>query len=124
MRFNGYEIAPHVDLRCAGLRGSNLRCADLSGTDLSRANLSDANLSGAYLSDADVVSRLIGRATRSDGYEFCLWKLQDGTERVVAGCQYLTLAEYRDHAQSYPSYSKRKQTEAILTYFETLWPLA
>ena len=129
MQVNGYTIAPYADLNNADLSCANLSCANLRGADMSCANLSGAdliraNLSGAKLYGADVVSRLVGRATRSDGYEFFLWKLQDGTERVVAGCQYRTLAEYRAHVRSYSSYTKGQQTGAILAYFETLWRLA
>ena len=73
-------------LRQARVAGSNLRGSDLSGSDLR-----DSNLRGSKLRAAGEY------ASRSDGYEFRLFQLEDGTLRIMAGCRWFTLGEAREH---------------------------
>ena len=89
-----------ADLSRANLFEANLSGADLSGADLSRANLFEANLFEANLSGADLnsfkVTSLARRATRSDGYEFFLWRTDAGF-RVKAGCRLFAMDEAWRH---------------------------
>ena len=122
-----------ADLWYANLSGANLRGANLSGADLWYANLSGANLSGANLSGAglgranfggaeygdDTLSCRIAAAERMDGYTFHLFRLKDGTHKVMAGCRWMTVDEYRAHvAAEYPDTDKARETLGILDYFE------
>jgi hypothetical protein len=92
-------------LRGADLRGADLHGADLGGADLQGANLRDANLGGANLGGAEAKClRLLARITRSDGYEFFAFELEDGTIHVQAGCQSRSMASYRNHVKvDYPA---------------------
>ena len=127
-----------ANLRDANLRGANLYGADLSGADLSRAdlygadlrgaNLSGANLRGADLRGADLrgakyrddtLAALIAAAERMDGYTFHLFRLEDGTHKVMAGCRWFTVDDYRAHvAKEYPNTPKARETLDILDFFE------
>ena len=107
-----------ADLRGANLCGANLRGADLRGANLFRANLSWANLSGAKYKD-DTLDALIAAAGRMDDYAFHLFRLQDGTHKVAAGCRWFTIPDYRAHvAKEYPGTDKARETLDILDYFE------
>ena len=63
-----------------------LRQARADGSDLRGSNLRGSKLraAGEY-------------ASRSDGYEFRLFQLEDGTLRIMAGCRWFTLGEAREH---------------------------
>jgi hypothetical protein len=130
-------IKARADLSGANLSGANLSRADLSRANLSRAdlswanlsgaNLSGANLSGANLSRADLswanldgakVVKLAARATRSDGYEFFGWSLDDGRLLIRAGCQTRTLESYREHVKTYGDEAKTRETTDILDFIE------
>jgi hypothetical protein len=102
----------------ADLAGADLAGAYLAGAYLARAYLADADLAGAYLADAKI-KRIQARATRSDGYEFLLWRLEGGW-RIIAGCRSMaSTAEYRAHiAANYPDTPKAAETEAILAFFD------
>jgi hypothetical protein len=107
-----------ANLRGANLRGANLRGADLYGADLRGANLGGANLGGANLGGADLGGADLGGAdlrgadlygadlyganiivggTRSDGYQFLLFKEENGELMLRAGCRYFTIADARKH---------------------------
>jgi len=96
-----------ADLRGANLRGANLRGADLGGADLRGADLVGDTLA-AYVTSAD----------RRD-YEFRLFRLEDGSHKVLAGCRWMTILDYRAHvAAEYPGTDKARETLDILDYFE------
>jgi len=122
-----------ADLHGADLSGANLSGAYLSGANLSGADLSGADLSGAYLRGAylrgadlcgakyqdDTLNALIAAAERMDGYDFRLFRLQDGVHKIMAGCRWLTIPGYRAHvAKKYPDTVKARETLDILDYFE------
>jgi len=97
----------------ADLRGANLRAAGLNGADLR-----GADLRGAKYQD-DTFAALIATAERMDGYAFHLFRLQDGMHKIVAGCRWFTIPEYRAHvAKEYPDTDKARETLDILDYFE------
>ena len=96
--------------------------ANLSRAYLSRANLLGANLSRAYLSRAYLnslkVTSLARRATRSDGYEFFLWRTDAGF-RVKAGCRFFTMDEAWRHWEKTRGGSPLgDESHDILTMFE------
>ncbi|MCA6230049.1 MAG: pentapeptide repeat-containing protein [Phenylobacterium sp.] len=106
-----------ADLRRANLRGANLRGADLRGADLRGADLSGANLSGAKYVD-DTIAAYVTAADRRD-YEFLLFHIADGSHKVMAGCRWFTIPDYRAHvAAEYPGTAKARETLDILDYFE------
>ena len=112
-----------ANLRGANLTDANLRDADLSGANLSGADLSGADLRWANLSGAkyhdDTLDALIAAAERMDGYAFRLFRLQDGTHKIVAGCRWFTIPEYRAHvAAEYPGTDKARETLDVLDFFE------
>jgi uncharacterized protein YjbI with pentapeptide repeats len=117
-----------ANLRGANLRGANLSGADLSGADLSGADLSSADLSGADLSGAnlsgakyqdDTLAACIAAANRMDGYAFHLFRLTDGSHKVLAGCRWFTIPDYRAHvAAEYPDTDKARETLDILDFFD------
>jgi hypothetical protein len=118
-----WAIKVRADLAGANLAGAYLARAYLTGAyltdaDLTGANLTGANLTGAYLTGANI-KRLQARATRSDGFEFLLWRLESGW-RIIAGCRSMaSTAEYRAHiAASYPDTPKAAETGAILAFFD------
>ena len=103
--------------------------ADLSGADLRGAYLSGANLRGAYLSGANLrgadlsgekVKRLLASVQRiSDGFTFFLWQMEQGPPKIVAGCRFLTIADYAAHvAKEYRDTDKARETLRILDYFD------
>ena len=112
-----------ADLRGANLTGAYLYGAGLRKADLTKAYLSGANLTGADLKGAtiggDKLSHLLARATRLDGHEFFLFALQESSPEIMAGCRWMTIAEYRDHvAKEYPDTDKARETLRILNFFE------
>ena len=112
-----------ANLSGAYLRGANLSGAYLSGANLSGAYLSGANLSGANLSGAkyqdDTLAALIAAAERMDGYAFRFFRLENGSHKIMAGCRWFTIPEYRAHvAAEYPDTDKARETLDILEFFE------
>ena len=106
-----------ADLRGANLRGANHRGADLWGADLRGADLRGANLRGAKYG-GDTLAAYVTSADRRD-YEFRLFHIADGSHKVMAGCRWMTISDYRAHvAAEYPDTDKARQTLAILDYFE------
>jgi uncharacterized protein YjbI with pentapeptide repeats len=103
----------------ADLSGANLSGADLSGANLSGANLSGANLSGANLR-GEKIKRILASVQRvSDGYTFNLFDMEVGPPKIVAGCRFLTVADYAAHVQrEYPDTPKARETLRILDYFD------
>ena len=108
-----------ANLRGADLYGANLRGANLYGANLRGANLRGADLGGADLGDNKKCIALIARVTRiEDPYEFFAWRT-DGGDMVKAGCNFLTVAEYRAHvAATYPNTTKAAETLRILDFIE------
>jgi len=119
-----------ADLRSADLSSANLRSADLSSANLSYANLRSANLRSANLRYANLRSANLRYANlssatgqyfitqRSDGYQFFLTLDEDGRWMIRAGCQYLSIEDYRKHTISYSEDSKRIETVLILDFAE------
>jgi hypothetical protein len=111
-----------ANLSMANLSRADLSWADLRMANLSMANLSRADLSGADLSRADLdgakVVKLVARATRSDGYEFFGWSLDDGRLLIRAGCHTRTLESYREHVKTYDDETKTRETTDILDFIE------
>jgi hypothetical protein len=83
------------------------------------ADLSGANLSGATIGDHKLAS-LKGRAARSDGYEFLIFKTEGGEGNVIrAGCRTMTLRDYAVvHVMSYSDVTKREETLDILEFLK------
>jgi hypothetical protein len=111
-----------ANLSGADLLGANLSRADLLGANLSGANLSGANLSGANLSGANLnslkVTSLARRATRSDGYEFFLWRTDAGF-RVKAGCRFFMMDEaWRHWEETRGGSPLGDESHDILTMFD------
>ena len=101
-----------ADLEGADLAGADLRGANLAGADFRRADFRRANLGG------DTLAAYITSADRGD-YEFRLFYLADGSAKVMAGCRWMTILDYRAHvAAEYPGTDKARQTLDILDYFE------
>ncbi len=89
----------------------------LSGANLRGANLRGADLGGAKYGD-DTLAAYITSADRRD-YEFRLFRLADGSHKVLAGCRWFTIPDYRAHvAAEYPGTAKARETLDILDYFE------
>ena len=107
-----------ADLTRANLYGADLTGANLTGAYLYGANLYKANLNGAIINE-DKLSHLLARATRSDGFEFFLFALQEGLPKIKAGCRWMTVPDYRAHvAKEYPDTDKARETLDILNFFE------
>ena len=101
----------------ANLRGANLRGADLRDANLWGANLWDADLRGAKYGD-DTLAAYVTSADRRD-HEFRLFHIADGSHKVMAGCRWMTVSDYRAHvAAEYPDTDKARETLDILDYFE------
>ena len=108
----------------ADLRSADLRSADLWGADLWNADLWGANLWGADLRGAkcyaDTLDAYVTSADRGD-YGFRLFRLADGSHKVLAGCRWLTIDAYVAHVEEeYPDTPKARRTHAILDYFDTV----
>ena len=107
-----------ANLRGADLRRANLIGASLIDADLSGASLSDANLSDAKYQD-DTLAARIAAADRMDGHTFHLFRLTDGSHKIMAGCRWLTIPEYRSHvAKEYSGTVRARETLDILEFFE------
>jgi uncharacterized protein YjbI with pentapeptide repeats len=130
-----------ASLAGAYLAGANLAGANLAGAYLARAYLDGAYLDGAYLARANLarayldgayldgaylagaalaggskITRLIARATRSDGYEFFAWDTDQGV-MIKAGCRLMSPEQYRAHiAAEYPDTDKARETADILDF--------
>jgi hypothetical protein len=130
-----------ADLTRANLAGANLAGADLARANLAGANLAGANLAGAYLTGADLaganlaganlagaeirgetVTRIVGQAVRltpGDQYTFTAFEMEAGGVKVLAGCRWFTIPEFRAHvASQYPDTDKAADTLEILDYLE------
>ena len=105
----------YADLRSANLSSANLRSADLRSADLSSANLRYADLRSANLSSATGQYFITQRA---DGYQFFLVLDEDGRWYIRAGCQYMSIEDYRKHTESYGEESKKAETNLILDFAE------
>ena len=96
--------------------GAAVRVAFASGAVLSDADLRGADLSGAVKVECvlAIVSRVNG------GYQFVLWRAQDGRALITAGCRGpWTVARYREHvAAEYADTNKAAETLRILDFFE------
>jgi len=107
----------------AWANGGTLIDADLSEANLRGAVLIGAVLIGADLRGAkyqdDTLAARIAAADRMDGYTFHMFRLDDGSHKVMAGCRWLAIPEYRAHvAKEYPDTTKARETLDILDYFE------
>lgn len=103
----------------AYLTGASLSGADLSHAYLIGANLSHANLSGADLNGEKIKRQLASVQRVSDGYTFMLFEMEQGPPMIVAGCWFLTSADYAAHvAKEYPDTAKARETLRILDYFD------
>jgi uncharacterized protein YjbI with pentapeptide repeats len=108
------EIAPF-----AHLAGAHLTRANLAGANLTGAYLTGANLAGADLGTGPKVQGLGGRATRSDGYEFLIFQMQEGEPVIRAGCRTFTPTQFRAHTETYGNDAKRAETLRVLDFLET-----
>jgi hypothetical protein len=101
-----------ADLRYSYLRGA------VFGSSLSRAELRRATLDGAIFR-GDTLDKCIAAAERMDGYTFRLFRLKDGSHKVMAGCRWFTIPEYRTHvAAEYPGTVNARETLDILDFFQ------
>jgi hypothetical protein len=113
-----------ADLIGANLIGTNFTGARLTGARLNGVYLTGARLTGANLDGANVrgelVTRVIARLNREiDPYSFVAFALLAGGVKVLAGCHWFTVAEYRAHiAANYPNTDKATETARILDYIE------
>ena len=112
-----------ADLVGACLGEADLRSADLRYAALGRGYLQDADLRGANFWNAeyrgDILFDRIASAERMNGYTFHLFRLADGSHKVMAGCRWMTISDYRAHvAAEYPGTDKARETLDILDYFE------
>lgn len=125
----GHARAPWMRAADANMRGVWAYGADLAGADL-RANITGMHFGAAYLVGAifrgaafraDRITSLIARATRSDGHEFFAFGVE-GNEvwKIKAGCRWMTFDEYVEHADSYPSAERRRETREILDYLHRM----
>jgi uncharacterized protein YjbI with pentapeptide repeats len=83
-------------LRGVVLRGAVLRGVDLGGVDLGGVDLRGVDLRGAVLG-GDKLNAAGELASRSDGYEFRLFRLADNALKINAGCRWFTFTEAREH---------------------------
>jgi len=61
------------------------------------ADLRWANLTGAKLREGVEVLALSKVCSRSDGYNFMLWRCADGVWRLTAGCRFFTMEQAWKH---------------------------
>jgi uncharacterized protein YjbI with pentapeptide repeats len=117
-----YTNLSSASLRSADLGSANLRYANLSSANLSSANLRYADLSSADLSSASVredkVARIVAIVERlNDPYRFIAMELEGGGLKVLAGCRWFTVAEFKAHvADDYPATAKAAETLDILAF--------
>ena len=118
--------ATRANLAGANLAGADLARANLARADLAGANLAGADLAGANLAGAEIrgetVTRIVGQAVRltaGDQYTFTAFEMEAGGVKVLAGCRWFGLDEYRLHvAAEYPDTDKAADTLEILDYLE------
>lgn len=115
-------------LQDADLRGAYLQGADLRGAYLQDAALRGAYLRGAYLRGAkpaegeparpvDQIQGLRGRAYRSDGYEFQIFRMEDAGLIIRACCRTFTPDEFEAHiAREYDGSPKADETRRIIAF--------
>ena len=108
-----------LDLSRSDLSGSNLRKSNLSGSNLSGSNLSGSDLSDTKYNN-DIISHIVARATRLDGYEFFAFATDNGI-KIKAGCKYLSIKEAKAHvAKNYPNTPKAIETLSIIRHIESM----
>lgn len=108
-----------VNLRGVNLSGANLYGANLYGADLRGADLYGANLRGALIRN-EPIEHLITQVNRQiDPYAFLAFRMQDQSVKVLAGCRWFTVSEFKDHvASEYPDTPKAAETLDILDFIE------
>ena len=108
-----------VNLAGVNLGGANLAGADLARADLAGADLARANLAGALVRGEEV-TRVIAIASRiNDPYQFTAFELKAGGVKVLAGCRWFSIEDYRAHvAAKYPDTDKGRETLDILAFIE------
>ena len=113
--------ATGADLTGASLTGADLAGANLTGAYLTGADLTGADLTGAKIRD-ETVTRIVGQAVRltpGDQYTFTAFEMEAGGVKVLAGCRWFGLDEYRLHvAAEYADTDKAADTLEILDYLE------
>ena len=112
-----------ADLTGARLTGAKLARAKLADTKLAWADLAGARLAGARLAGAkihdDEITKLLASAQRSDGYTFTAFGLKAGGAKIIAGCRWFTIPEYRAHVEAeYLGTDKAIETLQILDFIE------
>ena len=106
-----------ANLARANLARANLARAYLDGANLDGANLAGANLAGAKINDKTAIG-ILRRATRSDGYEFFLWRCQEGYF-IKAGCRFLDMEAARQHwNNTRQGTALGDETQDILDFFD------
>ena len=91
---------------------------------VSAAVRSGADLTGAYLTGAlirgEPAKALIASVNRLiDPYAFLAFRLQSDEVKVLAGCRWFSVSEFRAHvAASYPDTPKATETIRILNYID------
>ena len=107
-----------ADLSRANLSGANLLGANLSGADLSGADLLGADLREVVV-HGEKITHLMTSANRMDGYTFFAFALEAGGVKIMAGCRWFTVAEFRTHvAARYPDTPKAAETLDLLAFIE------
>lgn len=85
------------------------------------AHNSGASLVGALYFDKKL-KRLVACASRSDGYVFYAFEVEDGPIMIKAGCRWFTQAEFRAHVLTYGKsvhgIAKLKETSRILDFID------
>jgi len=100
------------------LNWAQLDSVDITGADFHGTTFSSSTLWGAK-KDGDRLAERITEAMRRDGFAFRLFRLKDGSHKVMAGCRWFTIPEYRLHvAAEYPGTDKARETLDILDFFE------
>lgn len=99
--------------------GLAVRSAVASGADLSGADLSGAYLYGALIHD-EPIRHLIAQVNRQiDPYAFLAFRMQGQSVKVMAGCRWFSIQEFRNHvASEYPDTPKAVETLDILDFIE------
>jgi len=104
----------------ASLVGASLDRASLDRASLDRASLDGASLVGALVRNDEIATLLAIASRVEDPYTFFAFRLRDGRVKIMAGCRWFTIEEYREHVgAAYPGTSKAVETLAILDFIET-----
>jgi hypothetical protein len=65
------------------------------------------------------ITRLLTSANRMDGHTFFAFALEAGGVKIMAGCRWFTVAEFRAHvAAEYPDTDKAAETLDLLAFIE------